>query len=374
MTTSDEPAGDPALDSTDDPVLDPVDEHAAEAIGDSVAVDDPDEPDARRRSLPVSILRWVGIVLAAVAAIVLVLAIWPTSTGGLGAERNPTATHEEAVARFESITADEPGVVFEPCESVLLDHGETVDVAVVLFHGLTNCPKQFVEFAEELHADGTNVLILRAPRHGIANADGTGIGDLSNVDGLTSGELAGFADDAVDIATGLGEEVRVLGLSMGGVLSNWTAQERSDVDRVVVVAPAMSIPGVPRFLTTGFINMFNKLPPVDLPGESDLDHAYVGESTKGLVATFNLSRAFEKSADSRGPAAGEVIVVINPDDNQVDADYVRDVVESWGDPGQVTPIDLPFRGLRHDVIDPDQPGNDVDEVYPFLIDLLNNGV
>lgn len=75
------------------------------------------------------------------------------------------AIADRVVARFESITAGEPGVVFEPCESVLLDHGETVDVAVVLFHGLTNCPKQFVEFAEELHADGANVLILRAARH-----------------------------------------------------------------------------------------------------------------------------------------------------------------------------------------------------------------
>ena len=66
--------------------------------------------------------------------------------------------------------------------------------------------------------------------------------------------------------------------------------ERADVTRVVPVAPAMSIPGVPRLLTTGFINLFDKLPDIDLPGESDLDHAYVGQSTEGLVATFLLAR------------------------------------------------------------------------------------
>ena len=279
--------------------------------------DDSDPATHRSRSTLRSVFRWVGIVVAAVVAVVAVLTIWPTSTGGLGAEPEPTDTYDEAVARFEDVTADEPGLVYEPCESVLLDHGERTEVSVVLFHGLTNCPKQFVEFATELFEDGANVLILRAPRHGIADADGDAIGSLSNVDGLTSTELADYADDAVDIAAGLGDDVRVLGLSMGGVLSNWTAQERSDVDRVVVMAPAMSIPGVPRFLTTGFINLFDKIPPVDLPGESKLDHAYVGGSTKGLVATFNLSRSVERSASGGGPAAGEVFVVINPDDNQV---------------------------------------------------------
>ena len=172
---------------------------------------------------------------------------------------------------------------------------------------------------------------------------------------------------------GLGDDVHVLGLSMGGVLSNWVAQERADVDRVVAVAPAMSIPGVPRFLTTGFVNFFDKIPPIDLPGESNLDHAYVGESTKGLVATFTLSRAVEKSADRRGPGVDDVTVVLNPDDNQVDFDYVEGFVRSWGDDGDVALVDLPVRGLPHDVIDPDQPAGDVDTVYPFLLELLDSG-
>ena len=135
----------------------------------------------------------------------------------------------------------------------------------------------------------------------------------------------------------------------------------------------MSIPRVPRFLTTGFINLIDKIPPLDLPGESKLDHAYVGESTKGLVATFNLSRSVERSASGGGPAAGEVIVVINTDDNQVDGAYGTDFVESWGEPGDVALEQLPARGLPHDVIDPGQPDGDPDTVYPFLIDLLANG-
>ena len=329
---------------------------------------------SRKRALWKRIAIWVAAVLGALVLVVLVMALWPASTSGLGSDPDPTVGYDDAVERFAESTSDEAGLVYEPCESVLMDHGERVEVAVVLFHGLTNCPKQFVDFAETLHADGANVLILRAPRHGIANADGSGIGSLSNIAGLDAAELRDFADDSVDIAVGLGDEVRVLGLSMGGVLAEWTAQHRDDVDRVVPVAPAMSIPGVPGFLTTGFVNLFDKLPNIDLPGESNLDHAYVGESTEGLVATFLLARSVEDDAEEVGPAAGEVIVVINPDDNQVDPGYVSSFASEWNErAGNVAIVELPAVGLPHDVIDPDQPEGNPELVYPILLDLLANG-
>lgn len=342
--------------------------------GDESEVADGDEPPAAKRSLWKRIAIWVGALLGALLLIVVAMAVWPASTGGLGPEPDPTATYDEALDRFDALTAGEPGLVYEPCESVLMDHGERAEVAVVLFHGLTNCPEQFVEFGEALHADGANIVILRAPRHGIANGDGTAIGSLSNIGGLDSAELRDYADDAVDVAAGLGDEVRVVGLSMGGVLAEWTAQHRADVDRVIAVAPAMSIPGVPRFLTTGFVNLFDKLPDIDLPGESKLDHAYVGESTEGLVATFLLARSVEEAAADRGPAADDVVVVLNPDDNQVDLGDVTDFASDWNDrSGGVAIVELPAAGLPHDVIDPDQPDGDPDLVYPILFDLLENG-
>ncbi len=377
MSTSDDSASQDARAPTIE--VDHVDENEMAGTAGDVEPNQPDgsgeavEP-AGKRALWKRIAIWVAAVLGALVLIVLVMALWPASTSGLGSEPDPTPGYDDAVERFAELTADEPGLVYEPCASVLMDHGEQVEVAVVLFHGLTNCPKQFVEFAESLHADGANVLILRAPRHGIANADGSGIGSLSNIGGLDAAELRDYADDSVDIAVGLGDEVRVLGLSMGGVLAEWTAQHRDDVDRVVPVAPAMSIPGVPGFLTTGFVNLFDKLPDFDLPGESDLDHAYVGESTEGLVATFLLARSVEQSASDQGPAAGDVVVVVNPDDNQVDPDHVTDFAEDWNErSGNVAVVELPAVGLPHDVIDPDQPDSDPDLVYPILLDLLENG-
>jgi esterase/lipase len=133
----------------------------------------------------------------------------------------------------------------------------------------------------------------------------------------------------ITAATGLGNEIRVTGLSMGGVLAAWSAQFREEIERVVVVAPALNIPGTPSIATTTFMNLSSRLPNFSLPGRSKLDHAYAGESTRGLVAMFTLGRATQESTHQRGPAATEVVVVINPDDDQVDASEVKGFADRW---------------------------------------------
>lgn len=317
--------------------------------------------------------RWVLIGLGIVLSVSLLATLIPVSSSNLDARPEPTGSYDDAVARFDAIVdAEDDLELFEPCRSELLDHGERTTRAVVLFHGLTNCPVQFDEFAQEMYDTGANVLILRAPHHGLANAQGDGVGGVGKVGSLSAQELRDFADDAVDIAAGLGDEVDVLGLSMGGVLALWTGEFRDDVDRVVAVAPAVSIPRVPHFLTTAFVNVGNRLPNFSLssPGVK-LDHAYAGESTGALAAMFLLARAVGNEAPRGTAAAREVTVVLNPDDNQVDNGEVKDLVGRWSDAdGTVDVVEFPATGLPHDVIDPGQPAGDVDTVYPILLELL----
>jgi carboxylesterase len=335
----------------------------------------PADPDANPPAAS-STVRRVARIAGIVGAVAIgFLLLWPAAEPTLATQPDPTTTHEEAVERFEQMTADEPGVVYEPCESRLLTHGERAEVAVVLFHGLTNCPKQFVEFGTELFDAGANVLILRAPDHGLANSDGTEIGSVANIDDLTAQQLRNYADDAVDVATGLGEEVRVLGLSMGGVIAAWTAQERADVDRVVAVAPAISIPYTAAALTQVFRNVFDKLPNISLPSSgTKLDHAYAGETTKGLDATFAMAAHVADSAYVEPPVAGDVVIVLNPDDDQVDATYLAEFADAWSTTGgPVALYRFPAVGLRHDVIDLDQPDSRPELVYPILATLLDGG-
>lgn len=353
------------------PGVEPVDdERGSERVAEARSGATP-EREGSQRSTGRTVALMAGLVIAlAVASLV----VWPASTPRLDARPSPTASHDEAIERFQEVTAGEAELnVFEPCESRLLTHGERTDVAVVLFHGLTNCPRQFVEFGTLLFDAGANVVILRAPEHGIANDDGTAIGGVENVNSLTAEALRDYADDSVDIASGLGEEVRVLGLSMGGVIAAWTAQERDDADRVVAVAPAMTIPGMPASLTQVFRNVFEKLPDVSLPSSgTPLDHAYAGETTKGLGATFTMAADVADEAYGASPASPDVIVVLNPDDDQVDPVHLSGFANAWAaHGGPVSLYRLPAVGLPHDVIDVDQPDGDPEFVYPILADLLD---
>jgi alpha-beta hydrolase superfamily lysophospholipase len=127
-------------------------------------------------------------------------------------------------------------------------------------------------------------------RHGMTNRSVDLLGRL------TAHELRDFADDDVDIAQGLGDEVVTSGLSMGGVLALWTAPFRPDVDRVVAIAPAISIPPVPSLVATAFNNLFSRVPNLSLPSPSKLDHAYHGESTGALAAMFLLPQQPKSSS------------------------------------------------------------------------------
>lgn len=335
-------------------------------------ISDPTPPSAPRPRwrTALHVVKW-GVL--GVLAVALVLALIPISTSGLGSEPDPAADYDEAVRRFEAAAAQETAV-YGPCASRLLTHGGPTDVAVVLVHGLTNCPKQFVDLGEEVYGAGANVLILRIPYHGLASEDGASIGDVSNVGAIRAEDFRDYADEAVDIAAGLGDEVRILGLSAGGVVTAWVAQNRDEVGRAVVVSPAITLPGgIPGVVDFAFRNFFSRVPDFSLPSGGTLDHAYAGESTRALAEMYTLARAVEGQAGDAPPAAGSIVVVTNANDDQVDNDDIREhLVEVWRAAGEdVETYEFPKElGLRHDLIDVDQPDEQTDLVYPKLLELL----
>lgn len=320
--------------------------------------------------------RVLGVVALLLGSALLALAIVPVSTGGVESTPEPAANYDESLARFEQVRAVERRQgVYEPCRSRLLDRGRATDVVVVLVHGLANCPRQFVELGERIRATGANVLILRVPRHGAADSSGQRIGQVSNLGGLTPGELASYGDDAVDIATGLGDDVRVLGVSMGGVISAWIAQYRPEVDRVVAVAPLLTLPHVPGLVDGLFRNLFARIPNVSLPGSAALDHAYAGQSTRALTSVYRLAGSVREAAAKKAPAAAAIAVVTNGSDDQVRNPEIEALAAAWRGAGaDVDSYEFPRSlGLPHDMIDVQQPTARPEVVYPVLLGLLGFG-
>ena len=80
---------------------------------------------------------------------------------------------------------------------------------------------------------------------------------------------------------------------------------------------------------------------------------------------------FADEAYAGSPASPDVIVVLNPDDDQVDPVHLSSFANAWAaHGGPVSLYRLPAVGLPHDVIDVDQPDGDPELVYPILAELL----
>ena len=244
---------------------------------------------------------------------------------------------------------------------------------VVFFHGLTNCPQQFDSLARRVAARGANVLLVRIPHHGLEDRMTT---DLSH---LGAAELALCADDAVDLAVGLGEHVTVAGLSLGGVLAAWVGQRRPEVERVVEIAPLFAVSTVPRFWTVALTRLLITTPNRFIWWDGHVHErlpgpplAYPRFSTRALGETLRLGLAVRRLAQRHRPAARELVLVTEQDDPAVGNASSFELAELWRRSGvRVTPFEFPASmHLSHDMIDPLQVGARVDVVYPRLDDLI----
>ena len=113
----------------------------------------------------------------------------------------PARDPAEARARFDLLRGLDDGGLFPVAYSRLLAGTERVPLAVVLLHGYTNNPEQFVILAQELAARGHAVVVPRLPGHG--SADRT----IRRLAGVGAVQWMATTQEATDIACGLGEHV-----------------------------------------------------------------------------------------------------------------------------------------------------------------------
>lgn len=283
----------------------------------------------------------------------------------------PTQTYAEAETSGRAhIAAHEPGVRPD-CTGKLLTHGRQTDRAIVLLHGFTNCPRQFYALAERYYARGYNVFVPRFPYHGLYNRAPK---ELSN---LTSEDLVRTGMAAVDIARGLGRHLTVMGLSMGGLTTAWLAHHRADIDRAVLVAPALAFQRIPLALMPLYAtyarvapNYFHWWAPEQKGQAPGPEHGYYGFHVRAFHALLRLAVLVGQEAAASAPAVRSLVVIINPTDESIDGDGVRSIVRRWRRGGaSVLLHEVPAAWkLEHDLIDPAQPTQQIDRVYPLLIE------
>ena len=255
------------------------------------------------------------------------------------------------------------------CETRVYTHGHRTERALVLLHGFTNCPQQFDAMGRQFHELGWNVVIPRYPQHGDSDRLTTSIA------ALRAEHLVTLANRAADGAAGLGEHVTVAGLSLGGVLSGHLAQTRDDIGRAVLIAPMFGLRPIPGPALAGLTKLAYVLPNFYIWWDGKLKdkigppHGYPRFATHAYAAVFETGTRVLKAARRGAPKASSIAVITNAAEPRLDNRFTSELVTSWRRHGAtVSTYEFSVsNGLPHDLIDPANPDQKIDLVYPVVI-------
>ena len=280
-------------------------------------------------------------------------------------------SREQAVSTIERMQTGETRTINPLCKTRLLEQPKPTGKVLVIFHGFTNCPQQFEQIGQQFYELGYTVIIPRMPYHGEANRNGWALVAAQPE------EYIAFADSMVNTAHGFGDKVDVLGLSAGGLLAAWVAQERNDVNRVMVIAPNFHHPDMtttwakPTTYLAGHLPLFiwwDDQAKAELAGP---DYAYPGFPLTAMGAFFTISHAIlDEPPDERND--NTIIIVNNDEDKAINREMMQQYIDLTKSQAKKTVLyDFPQGVVKaHDIIDPNQVDENVEAVYPKLIDLM----
>jgi len=178
---------------------------------------------------------------------------------------------------------------------------------------------------------------------------------------------------------GLGDTVTVVGLSVGGTLAAWAAQERPDVDRAVLIAPMIGVAPAPGAftpvvtrLTSLLPNMFAWWDDKEKQALRGPKHVYPRFASRAVAATLLVGGETMQAAQRGAPNVREAAFVTIENDKAVDNGLVEKLARRW-EKTRVRVERVRFGkalGLNHDIVDPEQVGADPAVTYPVLSRLI----
>jgi carboxylesterase len=236
-------------------------------------------------------------------------------------------------------------------------------------HGFTNCPQQFDMLGRHFHELGWNVLIPRYPRHGYSDRLTTSVSELR------AEHLVAVANRAAESGAGLGERLTVAGLSLGGILTGYVAQTRGGIERAVLVAPMFGLKPIPGWGLAAMTRLAEILPNFYIwwnSAEKDRigpEHGYPRFSTKAYAALFQTGASLQRAARKSAPASKRIDVITNAAEPRLDNRFTYQLVDRWRAHGAtVGTYEFPATDhLPHDLIDPANPEQNTELVYPVVI-------
>lgn len=316
---------------------------------------------------------WIILFSTGLVIAIIFIILTPWNSASISSHPRPAQNYNEALHLIDIFRQQEPQGMNPLCRTQLMTHGKKTDRAIILVHGYTSDPQQFHDLGQQFYDSGYNVLIAPLPHHGLKNR-------MTDAHArLTAEELATYANRTVDIARGLGKEVIMMGISAGGVTTAWAAQNRSDIDLAIIISPALGFKKIPTPLTAAAMNIYAMLPDAlewwdPLLREKVLPlHAYPRYSRHALAQILRLGFTVQADAQLKSPAAKKIVVVFNANDRMINNEMTMKMVNIWKEHRANLTI-CEFEAdlkLGHDLIDPGQPNQQIDIVYPRLMKLTS---
>jgi pimeloyl-ACP methyl ester carboxylesterase len=172
--------------------------------------------------------------------------------------------------------------------------------------------------------------------------------------------------------------VIVAGVSAGGTIAAWIAQNRPDVHRAVIVSPVFAIGRLPSFLDTPLMNLALRLPNVTTnePADSLRPDRELGVSTRAIAQILRLSVAVRRQAEATPPRTHDIVFVLNGNDHTVKRPPVLALARRWTEEGaRAFVYEFPRSlGLPHDIAEEAHPNANPAVVYPALRVFIDRGL
>ena len=173
----------------------------------------------------------------------------------------------------------------------------------------------------------------------------------------------------------------VSGLSGGGTVTTWLAQERSDVDMAVPISPFLGIGFLLAPLTRSLTNLLLLAPDIHmwwdpihkLENPHSASYSYRGYWLHSLLETMRLGFSAASDAGEVKPAASSILVITNAHDDSVNNTVTAGFVEKWRNHGEEFLATFEFpkdQKLPHDMITYTRPESHPDIVYAKFLELV----
>ncbi|WP_156226736.1 alpha/beta fold hydrolase [Corynebacterium comes] len=308
----------------------------------------------------------VAVVVIVVIVAVAVIYLWPHRSRELQTADSASMSYGQAMGAVHAQrVSDEARGVTGECRSRVLTHDGKTEGAVVFFHGIRVCPSQFDDLALHFFEAGYNVYLPVAPAHGTADPRAHGE--------VEAGALVDYVNESITIATGLGDEVGVVGLSGGGLLGTWAAHHREEVERLLVLSgfyePASS--EVPKWQLPLLKTLYGKHLLAD-SFSNGADSADPGFSYRGLAQYLIIGDNLR--ADPGSPALRSVATVIAEDDTRIDQGLAVSVPGTLAEANGLELFEAAIPGkwkVGHEIVNTSTPGvaEHRQELFQLYLDL-----